>query len=227
MRSRTFGAGSAAYVVTAEVGERLRGRKTEGVGVREPLVLGAERGVLAGLRVDRLDLLERGRERVDLAGALAGLGDQPGVLAGGVAPPVVELGDAVAQGGEGGPPKSSRTTRCASPCLSRHWSAWPCTATSICPSSASTDDRGGATADVGPRPPGRGDRAGDDELAVLVVGARLVGPDEGRVVRAAAARRPRRGPRTSRCGRGRSRRAHRAAGRGPRRPWSCRRRSHR
>ena len=147
--------------------------------MRQPLVLRAERGVLAGLRVDRLDLLERGRERVDLTGTLAGLGDQPGVLAGGVAPPVVELGDPVAKSGEGGTAEVVEDHPVGVALLEP-----PLVGLSVHRhehlSELGEHPTGGrAATDVGPRPAGRGDRAGDDELAVLVVGTCLVGPDEG------------------------------------------------
>ena len=56
----------------------LGGGGAQAVGVRQPLVLGAQLGVLAGLGVDRLDLLEAVPEHVDLAGAVAGLAAQVG-----------------------------------------------------------------------------------------------------------------------------------------------------
>ena len=45
--------GLTGILVAAEVGERLARGEAQGVGVGEALVLGAQRGVLAGLRVDR------------------------------------------------------------------------------------------------------------------------------------------------------------------------------
>ena len=42
----------SGILITAEVGQRPAGRQPEAVGMREALVLRAERGVLAGLRVD-------------------------------------------------------------------------------------------------------------------------------------------------------------------------------
>ena len=50
----------------------LLGGGAQGVGEPEPGLLGGERGVLAGLRVDRLQLLEAEAEQVGLAGALPG-----------------------------------------------------------------------------------------------------------------------------------------------------------
>ncbi len=51
---------------------RLLGRRAQGVGEPEPLLLRGEVHVLAGLRVDRLDLGQAVPEQVGLAGALAG-----------------------------------------------------------------------------------------------------------------------------------------------------------
>ncbi len=48
----------SGILIPAEVGQRPAGRQSQAVSVREALVLGTEHGVLTGLRVDRLDLLE-------------------------------------------------------------------------------------------------------------------------------------------------------------------------
>ena len=74
MVSVALGAGSPAY--SSRAGEVVVGQgrgSAQPLGVAEPLVLDPQVGVLAGLGVDLLELLEAVLEHLDLPGPVAGL----------------------------------------------------------------------------------------------------------------------------------------------------------
>src|SRR5690606_10098059 len=64
------GDGRRGVVLAGERGVRGGRRRAQVLGVAEALRLGGERGVLTGLRIDALELVETGTERLDLERAL-------------------------------------------------------------------------------------------------------------------------------------------------------------
>ena len=173
--------GLTGILVAAEIGQRLARGEAQGVGVGETLVLGAQGGVLAGLRVDRLDLLERRREGVDLSRPLARLGHEAGVLAIGGAPGLVERADGVTQTGELGPTEVVEHLTVSVALAQTPLVGLAVDGDEHLAELGEHTDRGRASTDVGAGAAGGGDAPGDDELTLVVVGPRLGRPGQGGV----------------------------------------------
>ena len=134
----------------------LLGRGAQRVGEPEPGLLGRQRGVLARLGSDRLDLAEPEAEQVGLLGALARGGHDLVELAlGGLAAGGAGRRTSSAARPAASPPNRSSASRWARAWSSRCWSDWPCTATS---GSATLGQRGRPAPRRRPRRPANGPR---------------------------------------------------------------------
>ena len=220
------GGGRAGVLVALQelVGEG--GRLLEGLGVGQALGLGGQLGRLPHPDLGGLDLVQLVAEQVDLALALAGPGGQVVQLAGdGAQPPPA--------GGEGGPRPQGGLAGEAVEQVALDAGAEQVLelvlAVDLDQGADDVGDRGHgghAALELGPAAALDQHLAGDHDLAVLVgdPGGRQGGGDLAVAAGAQAAFDQRGGPAgPDRAGSARPR----AAGRGRRRPWSCRRRSRR